>query len=357
MCSHVLVVRLDSMGDMLAAGPAIRAVASRAQRVTVLAGPLGAEAARLLPGVDEVVVWACPWVLNPAPDVSPADVAEVVRRVAGLGVDRAVILTSFHQSPLPTALVLRLAAVPWIGASSEDYPGSLLDARLPVPGEAPEPVRMLQIVRQAGFALPAGDDGRLAVRRPRTNVDAILRLEPEVPFVVVHPGTSAPARAFPQRLWAAAVDRLVGDGWHVVLTGSRAEQQLTGHIVDDLSDSSGGAVTDLAGRLNLPQLAAVLDRAEVTVIANTGPAHLSAAVGTPVVSLFAPVVPAARWAPHGVRVELLGDQEAPCKDTRWVVCRIEGHPCLSQVSPAQITEAVKRVCPADRAPVRELSAL
>ncbi|MBA3529075.1 MAG: glycosyltransferase family 9 protein, partial [Propionibacteriaceae bacterium] len=189
MSSHVLVVRLDSMGDMLAAGPAIRAVASRAQRVTVLAGPLGAEAARLLPGVDEVVVWACPWILNPAPDVSAPEVAEVIRRVAGLGVDRAVILTSFHQSPLPTALVLRLAGVPWIGASSEDYPGSLLDARLPVPGEAPEPVRMLQIVGQAGFALPAGDDGRLAVHRPLPNVDAILRLEPEVPFVVVHPGT------------------------------------------------------------------------------------------------------------------------------------------------------------------------
>ena len=52
------------------------------------------------------------------------------------------------------------------------------------------------------------------------------------------------------------------------------------------------------------------------MVGNTGPAHLAAAVGTPVVSLFAPVVPAARWAPYGVPLVLLGDQQAPCRDTR-----------------------------------------
>jgi ADP-heptose:LPS heptosyltransferase len=79
------------------------------------------------------------------------------------------------------------------------------------------------------------------------------------------------------------------------------------------------------------------------VVANTGPAHLSAAVGTPVVSLFAPVVSALRWAPFGVSVELLGDQHAPCKDTRWTSCQIDGHPCLTSVSAEQIVSAVRRL--------------
>jgi len=87
----------------------------------------------------------------------------------------------------------------------------------------------------------------------------------------------------------------------------------------------------------------VLDLARVTVVANTGPAHLSAAVGTPVVSLFAPVVPAIRWAPYGVPVQLLGDQDAPCRDTRWTRCRIEGHPCLGSVSSDRIADAVDRL--------------
>ena len=55
--SHTLVVRSDNAGDVLLAGPAVRAVAGGSDRVTVLAGPHGSAAARLLPGVDEVLEW------------------------------------------------------------------------------------------------------------------------------------------------------------------------------------------------------------------------------------------------------------------------------------------------------------
>jgi ADP-heptose:LPS heptosyltransferase len=91
-------------------------------------------------------------------------------------------------------------------------------------------------------------------------------------------------------------------------------------------------VTDLGGRTSLARLAAVLAGADAVLVANTGVAHLAAAVGTPVVSLFAPVVPAARWAPYGVPVTLLGDQHAPCRDSRAVRCPVPGHPCLTGVS-------------------------
>jgi ADP-heptose:LPS heptosyltransferase len=87
-------------------------------------------------------------------------------------------------------------------------------------------------------------------------------------------------------------------------------------------------------------LAAVLDGACVVVAGNTGPAHLAAAVGTPVVSLFAPVVPAARWAPYGVPTVLLGDQHAPCRDSRARHCPVPGHPCLSGVDPTDVVAAV-----------------
>jgi ADP-heptose:LPS heptosyltransferase len=126
-----------------------------------------------------------------------------------------------------------------------------------------------------------------------------------------------------------------------LVTGSAAEKPLTRRILDGATCSAAGIVHDLAGALEVAELAAVLDRAEVTVVANTGPAHLSAAVGTPVVSLFAPVVPALRWAPFGVPVQLLGDQDAPCKDTRWSSCQIDGHPCLTSVSGEQIVRAVR----------------
>ncbi len=339
MSAHVLIVRLDSMGDMLTTGPAVRAVAAKAS-VTVLAGPLGEDAARLLPGVDGVLVWACPWILNPPPDTSASDIDFVVDRISALGVTEAIILTSFHQSPLPTALVLRMAGVPRITARSVDYPGSLLDLRLPAPlQDAPEPEQMLAVAQAAGYGLPDGDDGGLAIRRP---------LPPPPPgltanYVVVHPGTSAPARAYPEALWGLAVRELTAAGWPVVVTGGPAERNLTGHLA--MMGDGAAQVADLGGQLDLAGLAAVLDGAAAVVVGNTGPAHLAAAVGTPVVSLFAPVVSPARWAPYGVPVVLLGDQSAPCRNTRSQQCPIPGHPCLSSVTARQIVDAVDVLAP------------
>ena len=103
-----------------------------------------------------------------------------------------------------------------------------------------------------------------------------------------------------------------------------------------------GAV-DLGGRTDLAELAAVLDGAACAVVGNTGPAHLAAAVGTPVVSLFAPVVPAERWAPWGVPSAVLGDQHAPCRLSRAQTCPVPGHPCLNTIEVADVVAAVQRL--------------
>ncbi|WP_189245067.1 glycosyltransferase family 9 protein [Streptosporangium pseudovulgare] len=356
----VLVVRLDNAGDVLLAGPAVRAVAASARRVVLLAGPNGRAAAGLLPGVDRVLEWRAPWIDPDPQPVTGPHVIRLIRLIREIAPDQALILTSFHQSSLPPALLLRLAGVPRIAAISEDYPGSLLDVRHIVDEtvDVPEPERMLAVARAAGFGLPPGDDGRLAVRRP---LPSVAHLTGPPGYVVVHPGASAPARAWPEGHCAEAVRELVRAGRRVVVTGGPGECELTrrvaggaGHAGTGGSDAGGvvpdtaEAVRDLGGRTSLAELAAVLAGASAVVVANTGPAHLAAAVGTPVVILFAPVVPAARWAPYGVPSVLLGDQGAPCAGSRARICPVSGHPCLSSVSPARVVEAVGRL-----APVRE----
>jgi ADP-heptose:LPS heptosyltransferase len=326
----VLVARLDNAGDVLLAGPAIRAVAARADRVVLLTGPHGRAAGELLPGVDQVVEWCAPWI-DPDPDpVTAEQVAGLQRAVQGEAPEAALVLGSFHQSPLPLALLLRLAGVGWIGAICEDYPGSLLDLRHQVDGDPPEAVRNLLLARAAGFGPPDGDDGRLAVRRPLPEVE---HLTGRGGYVVLHPGASVPAREWPAERCAQAVRALAQAGHRVLVTGSPAERQLTAMV-------AGDTARDLGGRTDLATLAAVLDGADAVVVGNTGPAHLAAAVGTPVVSLFSPVVPAARWAPYGVPVVLLGDQHAPCRDTRARRCPVPGHPCLANVGPAEVVAAV-----------------
>jgi ADP-heptose:LPS heptosyltransferase len=100
-----------------------------------------------------------------------------------------VIFGSFHQSPLPTALLLRMAGVPFVAATSVDYPGSLLDVRHRISDDVHEVERALDLAAAAGFPLPPGDDGGLAVRRPHAPLpDGV-----EPPYLVVHPGASVPA--------------------------------------------------------------------------------------------------------------------------------------------------------------------
>jgi ADP-heptose:LPS heptosyltransferase len=132
------------------------------------------------------------------------------------------------------------------------------------------------------------------------------------------------------------VELLERAGHLVVVTGGPGEQQLTAIV-------AGRSAIDLGGRTGLAALAGVLANAGVVVAGNTGPAHLAAAVGTPVVSLFAPVVPAIRWAPYGVPLELLGDQNAPCRLSRARECPVPGHPCLGSVSPENVVDAVERL--------------
>ena len=100
-------------------------------------------------------------------------------------------------------------------------------------------------------------------------------------------------------------------------------------------------VLNVAGRSDLACLAEILAAADVVVCGNTGPAHLAAAVGTPVVSLFSPVVPAVRWRPWKVPHALLGAQDAPCADTRARECPVPGHPCLDGVEPRDVLTAIE----------------
>jgi ADP-heptose:LPS heptosyltransferase len=163
--------------------------------------------------------------------------------------------------------------------------------------------------------------------------------------VVLHPGASAPARRWPASRWAEAAAVLAGRGQQVLLTGGAGERGLTAAVAAAAfrGAAPGDLITDLGGRTSLAELAAVLAGADAVLVANTGVAHLVAAVGTPVVSLFAPVVPAARWAPYGVPVTLLGDQHAPCRDSRAVRCPVPGHPCLTGVSAEAACRALEEL--------------
>ncbi len=290
-----LAVRLDSMGDVLLAGPALRALA-RHRRVLLAVSGSGEPAARMLHGVDDIVRFDGPWMLAEPPPVDAAALAAFVDAVRAHHVREAIVLTSPRQSPLPTALVLRLAGVERIVGASDQDAGSLLDVRLELDPHLHEVERALALVAAAGVAVPHDDRGRrLAVcRRPLRHGLADL-LPPR--YVVVHPGRSYGPEPVAGR-WGEIVAELVRGGRPVVLTGTP----------DDLpvAHRRAAEVVDIRGRTTASELASVLAHAEAAVIGSAGVTHLATAVGTPFVSTLPGRVPAHLTRPWGARAEVAG---------------------------------------------------
>ena len=330
---RVLLARQDNNGDVLLTGPAVRAVAASA-RVTFLCGPRGAAAARTLPGVSEVVVREAEWI---DAEPQPVNARETLAFVASLrerGFDEAIIFTSFHQSPLPLALLLRMAGVPRIGAVSVDYPGSLLDVRHRVDDDIHEVERALSLVRAMGYEMAPGDDVRLRLKAlpPQTGL-------PFARYVVVHPGATVPARAwFPERN-AELVARLTAEGFNVAVTGGAGEAELTSYV-------AGGNALDLGGKTSFEEFAAIIRDAIAVICGNTAAAHVASAVGTPVVSIFPPTIPASRFRPWMVPHVLLGDQHIHCRGCRARECPVPGQPCLSVVGVEDAMQALYSLAPA-----------
>jgi ADP-heptose:LPS heptosyltransferase len=325
--TRILVVRLDSVGDVLLTGPAV-AAAAKCATVDVLCSSLGRPAAALLPGVDRTIVFDAPWILNPAPPLTADRMQALVDDLASRRYDAAAILTSSHQSALPTAMLLRLAGVPRLAAVSNDYPGALLDHRIPGDPDVHEVERSLAVMR--ALDLPTGVP---AAHRLRVDV---APARPRDGRIVVHPGAAASSRTLPPSRWRDSVAELVRCGFEVIVTGTVSEASLC-----QLVAGPSGVEPVVLDPDDLRRLAEVLGTASVVVCGNTGPAHLAAAMGRPVVEVFSPTVPPNRWRPWGVPHVLLGELDIPCAGCRALRCPLPEQLCLAGISPTTVAEAVR----------------
>ncbi len=107
-------------------------------------------------------------------------------------------------------------------------------------------------------------------------------------------------------------------------------------LIEGIRREMDAPSVSLAGRLSLEELAALLELAPLLIANNTGPAHLAAAVGTPVVSLYALTNP--QHTPWGVPSRVLS-QDVPCRWCYKSTCPEGHHLCLRGVAPAEVASA------------------
>jgi lipopolysaccharide heptosyltransferase II len=349
---RVLCVRLDQLGDVLMTTPAIRALkesGSSDRRITLLTSSGGAGIARLVPEVDEVLAYDPPWMKATPPRAGCGADFEMIDRLRARSFDAAVIFTVYSQNPLPAALFCYLAGIPLRLAHCRENPYQLLTDWIPETepesGVRHEVRRQLDLVSAVGartaddrLSLRPTDD---AIRRIDATLDR-LGLRGARRWAVIHPGASAPSRRYPPEGFAEAARRLVRDeGLRLVFTGGRGELEL----VDSIRRAMDAPSDSLAGRLELDELAALIARAPVLIVNNTGPAHIAAAVGTPVVDLYA--LTNLQHTPWGVASRVLY-HDVPCKPCYKSVCPTGHHDCLRLVPPEAVVHAARELLEAVR---------
>lgn len=187
---------------------------------------------------------------------------------------------------------------------------------------------------------------------PPAPVEFGLRLTPQEDADVERllEGVRRPFAAFPvgstseSRLWfapetARVIENVVERGLDVVLVGAPGEERYAAPIRAE----ARVPLHDLTGRTSLRQLIGVLARARFAVAPDSGPMHIAAAVGTPVVSLWG-ATSAARSAPFGSE-DLVLEGSAPCMPCYRKDCPI-GRECMRHITVEMVTEAIDK---ADRA--------
>jgi len=317
--SERIVVRAPNwIGDVLLSLPALRDVRRNfpAARIEVLARPWVAELYEAVTEIDAVRIGR-----------SFGDGVEQLR-----GFDTAILLTNSFGS----ALQARLARIPRRWGYATDARGPLLTRRARVPaavrGES-EVYYYRAMLAGIGLRVSARPDTSLACPPAWAGQGGGL-LGGEADWIGINPGAFfGPAKRWIPERYAALAERLAGrTGARIALLGGPAERPLAEVIAAELT----APPLILCGRTTLGELAGVLRRLRLLITNDSGPMHLAAALGVPVLALFGPT----DWretAPRGPHRLLREPVEcAPCK---LRACPID-HRCMSRLG----VERVAREC-------------
>ncbi|HTR81580.1 MAG TPA: glycosyltransferase family 9 protein [Bacteroidota bacterium] len=181
-----------------------------------------------------------------------------------------------------------------------------------------------------------------ATQTAKKSVDSVLAqydIKPSERFAVLHPGSGGSAREWRPENFSDLGSRLNAVGIKVVVSGGRGEEKLVQKVVDGIKGFSAAVV----GRLSLTELGALISRADVFVSNSTGPMHIAAVVGTPVVGFFPPMIQCSpvRWGPYTEKKKIFVADNNRCPLCQGGACR--SNVCMDEISVDQAFHAVKEL--------------
>ncbi len=335
--TRILLLRLERIGDLLMALPAIadvRALAPDAA-IDLVVGSWNLPLARAIASVSTVTTLDAAWLAREGGGLGVPALIRAARRWRGRRYDLA-----FNFEPdLRSNLLVAACGARWTAGYRSGGGGPLLDAALDYDPELHTADNARRLVAAVFGRTAPPPEARLLALPEDARAAAARRLAVRTPLAGLHVSGGRAVKQWEPERFAEVAQRLAYAGATFVLTGAPAPRPLVDAV---RRRHPADRVIDVAGEVDLLALASLLERLDVMITGDTGPMHLAAAVGTPVVAIFGPSDPV-RYAPRGAtdRVIRIDLPCSPCNRIRRPPARCVGHTpdCLAGVEADRVFDA------------------
>ena len=203
----------------------------------------------------------------------------------------------------------------------------------------------VSLLKSLGVDIPVGTRPVLTIPEESAKIAKgerrRLGLAPSDRVVILHPGSGGSARDWSPENFSLLAKELSRKGLNVVITGAKGEEMLVARVTGE----ADGKVKSSVGRLGLKEFAAFVQSSDLFVSNSTGPLRIAAAVGTPVIGFYPPILACSpeRWGPVTQKKAVFVPDRMKCELCKGGECR--GNVCMDQIRVADVVEAAGRLMP------------
>ncbi|MDD5712980.1 MAG: lipopolysaccharide heptosyltransferase II [Smithellaceae bacterium] len=334
---RILIRGTNWIGDVVMTLPAIAAIRRTypEAHIAVLVKPWVAEVMRICPDVDEVITFA-----SPGRHDGVAGKFRLAGELKERGFDMAILL----QNAIEAAIIVRLAGIPTRAGFNSDARGALLThsvQRTAAIRKLHQIHYYLEMVKALG-CVSAGSDVSL---RPgedyRALADEVLathKMTGARKLIGIAPGaTYGPAKKWYPERFAAVADALADEcGAHVILFGSKADQESTAAV----QKAARHHFLDLAGATNLKTAMALIASCDLFISNDSGLMHVAGALNIPTVAIFGSTNPVAT-SPVGEK-SIVVHRDVPCSPCLKKTCP-KDFICMDLITLADVLDPARRL--------------
>lgn len=330
--NKILIVRTDRIGDVVLSLPMIAALRRcfPEARISFLAQGYTSKLLHGQPGLDDVLLYA--------QNGAVKRFAQILKELRAAAFDAVVVAHPTFR----LALLVFMSGIPVRVGTGYRWYSFLFNRRVyehRKTAERHEAEYNLSLLRAIGCEVAGSPQPMLHIgSEAGIRVDEICArhgLLNETHFIVLHPGSGGSARDWPPERFGELAAGLLAAGHRVVVTGGRGEEAL----VQKVTAIAGGNAVPLVGVFSLDELALFLQRARLFVSNSTGPLHIAAALGIPVIAFYPPIraCGSRRWGPIAARKIIFEPRAADCPRCKGSKC--QGDDCMRLISVEEVRRA------------------